>query len=187
MTAVGHSPPCRLLAGAAAMPQTTTKPATCRYVEKGRYCCKSQRIDPGQFFQRRVCGFQIQTRGVSSSPSDPIERVLNRSVAVNNVNRRCRSNFGRFATTLHLELFQQNRPQADVLRCGKKRRYSITSSARSKIDVGTSMPSVWAVFRLTTSSILVASSTGRSAALAPLRTLPVYMPAWRYTSTSSVP
>jgi hypothetical protein len=34
---LGQSPPCRLLAGAAAMPPTTTKPATCRYVEKGHF------------------------------------------------------------------------------------------------------------------------------------------------------
>src|ERR1700722_9524526 len=33
--------------------------------------------------------------------------------AVNSVDRRCRSYFGRFATTLRLGLFQQNRPEAD--------------------------------------------------------------------------
>ena len=41
-------------------------------------------------------------------------RVLNRSAAVIGVSRRCRWYFGRFATTLDLQLFQQNRPQADI-------------------------------------------------------------------------
>jgi hypothetical protein len=30
-------------------------------------------------------------------------------------------------------------PKADILRCGKKRRYSITSSARTRSDSGTGM------------------------------------------------
>ena len=67
-----------------------------------------------QFFQRRRCGFQMRTRGTSSSTSDSTERVLNRSAAAINVSRRCRWYFGRFATTLDLRLFQQNRPQGDM-------------------------------------------------------------------------
>src|SRR6266852_6435219 len=47
------------------------------------------------------------------------------------------------------------------------RTHSITSSARSRIDIGMSMPSDLAVFRLTISSILVACSTGSSAGFAP--------------------
>jgi hypothetical protein len=62
-----------------------------------------------QFFQRRGRGFQMRTRGASSSTSDSTERVLNRSAAVVSVNRRCRLCFGRFATTLDFRLFQQNR------------------------------------------------------------------------------
>src|SRR5271167_902893 len=55
----------------------------------------------------------MRTRGASSSTSDSTERVLNRSAAVINVNRRCRWYFSRFATTIDLRLFQQNRPGTD--------------------------------------------------------------------------
>src|SRR6516164_7489163 len=46
-------------------------------------------------------------------------------------------------------------PKADILRCGKERRYSITSSARASSDCGTVSPSAFAVLRLMTSSYLV--------------------------------
>jgi hypothetical protein len=48
-----------------------------------------------------------------------MERVLNRPAAVISVNRRCPSYFGRYATTLDLRLFQQNRPLAS-LRCAEQ-------------------------------------------------------------------
>src|SRR5262249_42977376 len=47
--------------------------------------------------------------------------------------------------------------------------HSITSSARNRIAVGSSMPIALAVLRLTTSSNFVACSTGRSAGFVPLR------------------
>jgi hypothetical protein len=50
--------------------------------------------------------------------------------------------------------------------------YSITSSARARIEDGTIRPSALAVLRLTTSSKVVGCSTGRSAGLAPLRIFP---------------
>ena len=50
--------------------------------------------------------------------------------------------------------------------------YSITSSARARIDGGTARPSALAVLRLMTSSNVVGCWTGRSAGLAPLRILP---------------
>src|SRR5262249_10316874 len=50
--------------------------------------------------------------------------------------------------------------------------YSLTSSARARIDGGTVRPSALAVLRLTTSSNLVGGSTGKSAGLAPLRIFP---------------
>src|SRR5262245_20607886 len=62
-------------------------------------------------------------------------------------------------------------PKADILRCGKECRYSITSSARASRVGGTSSPSAFAVFRLITSSYLVGKLTGRSDGLAPLRIL----------------
>src|SRR5215813_2115953 len=54
----------------------------------------------------------------------------------------------------------------------KRPFYSITSSARARIDGGMVRPRVLAVLRLTTSSKLVGCCTGRSAGLAPLRILP---------------
>jgi len=51
--------------------------------------------------------------------------------------------------------------------------YSIASSARTSIEGSTVRPSALAVFKLMTSSNLVGCSTGRSAVLAPLRTIDV--------------
>src|ERR1700719_1295128 len=89
-------------------------------------------MDLAQFFQRRGCGFQMQTWGVSSSPSDSTERVLNRSAAVFSVDRRCRSYFGRFATTLDLGLFQQNRPTAT--QCGAANRKAARGAPSMFLD-----------------------------------------------------
>src|SRR6516165_8580056 len=50
--------------------------------------------------------------------------------------------------------------------------YSMTSSARARIEGGTLRPRALAVLRLTTSSKVVGCWTGRSAGLAPLRILP---------------
>src|SRR6266568_3452542 len=48
--------------------------------------------------------------------------------------------------------------------------YSITRSARARIDCGILIPSALAVFRFTTSSNLVGCATGKFAGLAPFRT-----------------
>src|SRR6516225_96807 len=47
--------------------------------------------------------------------------------------------------------------------------HSITSSARSRMDEGTSRPSTFAVLRLTTRSKLIGAWTGSSLGFAPLR------------------
>jgi hypothetical protein len=57
--------------------------------------------------------------------------------------------------------------------------YSITSSARLSTDEGAVMPSVFAVLRLMSSSILLAYWTGKSAGFSPLRMRPTYPPARR--------
>src|SRR5262245_31388623 len=57
--------------------------------------------------------------------------------------------------------------------------YSITSSARSRIDGGTVMPSSDAVFRFSTNSNLVGVSIGVSATLAPRRIFAAMTPIWR--------
>ena len=49
----------------------------------------------------------------------------------------------------------------------KQQPYSITSSARSRIEVGIVTPIAFAVLRFTTSSKFVGSSTGKSAGLLP--------------------
>jgi hypothetical protein len=62
-------------------------------------------------------------------------------------------------------------PLADILGSSSKRRYSITSSARTSRDDGTVRPRALAVLRLIDSSILVGNSTGRSPGRAPCRIL----------------
>jgi hypothetical protein len=59
--------------------------------------------------------------------------------------------------------------QKETFRRGEERRYSITSSASNRIELGTSMPRALAVFRLMRNSNLVDCRTGRSAGFAPLR------------------
>src|SRR6266404_300740 len=63
------------------------------------------------------------------------------------------------------------RATSGLMHRSKRQLYSITSSARCSSDVGTSMPSAFAVFKLITSSNLVGCSTGRSAGFAPLKIL----------------
>ena len=43
-------------------------------------------------------------------------------------------------------------PKADIVRCGERHRYSITSSARASSDCGTVSPSALAVLRLMVNS-----------------------------------
>ena len=59
-----------------------------------------------------------------------------------------------------------------LMQCSKT-RHSITSSARSSMDVGSAMPSALAVCRLTMTLNLVVRSTGRSPGFAPLRILSI--------------
>src|SRR5262249_2341021 len=65
--------------------------------------------------------------------------------------------------------------------------YSITSVARSRVDVGTVRPSALAAVRLTTSANLVAACTGRSAGFSPLRMRSTYDAAPRNESAISTP
>ena len=64
-------------------------------------------------------------------------------------------------------------PKADILRCGKERRYSATSSASASSFAGIARSSAFAVLRLIKSSNLVDCTTGRSVGLSPLRIRPV--------------
>src|SRR5450631_874475 len=58
-----------------------------------------------------------------------------------------------------------------LMRCNKRDCYSITSSARSKIDCGKETPIAFAVLRFTTNSNLVGCSIGNAAGLVPLTIL----------------
>jgi hypothetical protein len=69
-------------------------------------------------------------------------------------------------------LLQQNRPIATIC-IAAKTSYSITSSASNCIEIGTSMPSAFAVLRLITNSNLVGWSTGKLAGFSPFKTRPV--------------
>src|SRR5262245_49878960 len=77
--------------------------------------------------------------------------------------------------------------QRDELAAFHARAHSITSSARSKIPVGSSTPIALAVLRLTTNSNFVACSTGRSVGFAPLRIFATYSAARRYIPEKSAP
>src|SRR5262245_23701978 len=72
-------------------------------------------------------------------------------------------------------------PRSDIA------RYSITSSARSKIDVGSVTPIAFAAFKLTTNSNWLTCSTGKSAGLAPRRILAVKEAARRIIGTKLTP
>jgi hypothetical protein len=59
-----------------------------------------------------------------------------------------------------------------LMHCSKLLLYSITSSARSRIDVGTSSLSALVVLRLKTNSNRVDCASGKSARLSPFRIRP---------------
>ena len=61
-------------------------------------------------------------------------------------------------------------PEADM-QGSEEHHYSITSSARSRAEVGNAIPIALAVLRLIMNSNFVGCSTGRSAGFAPLRIL----------------
>jgi hypothetical protein len=67
-------------------------------------------------------------------------------------------------------------PKANILRCSKERRYSITSSEIASTPDGVVKASALAVSRLITSSNVVDWIIGKSAGLVPLRILLVYKP-----------
>jgi hypothetical protein len=64
-------------------------------------------------------------------------------------------------------------PKGDICVAANTAPYSITSSARNRIEVETSRPSALAVLRFNTTSNLVGSMTGKSAGFSPFRTRPV--------------
>src|SRR5215813_5378225 len=93
----------------------------------------------------------------------------------------------------HRRLLRARRERPRDCRAANKRdevassHYSITSSARRRIDVGNSRPIAFAVFKLTTSSNRVGCSTGSSAGVAPLRILATYSANRRKSDLMSIP
>src|SRR6516162_10798229 len=76
-------------------------------------------------------------------------------------------------------LLPSRRKRPSSCRAAKNRNelapsHSITSSARSRMDEGTSSPSAFAVFRLITRSKLIGVCTGSSLGFAPLRMRSAY-------------
>src|SRR3977135_4744621 len=63
--------------------------------------------------------------------------------------------------------------------------HSITSAARARSVSGTASPRAFAVLRLMTNSYFVGACTGRSAGLAPLSILSMYVAARRNVSSES--
>src|SRR5215471_16109599 len=62
-------------------------------------------------------------------------------------------------------------PKADILRCGRERRYSIISSAVASSVCGNVRPNVLAVLRFRTRSNFVGCSTGKSDGFEPCSSL----------------
>src|SRR5947199_4294321 len=67
------------------------------------------------------------------------------------------------------------------------RTYSMTSSARSTVEVGNVTPIALAVFKLSANSKLIGCSIGRPDGFAPLRIFATYEAARRYVVTGSMP
>jgi hypothetical protein len=103
----------------------------------------------------------------TSSPEDKLAGDLGNVIEATSTGGR-RSDFftAEKLASGNLGLLQQYLPTADS--CSAAKNHSITSSARNRIAVGSSMPIALAALRLTTSSNFVACSTGRSAAFVPL-------------------
>src|SRR5262249_7088801 len=78
-----------------------------------------------------------------------------------------------------IELGVREQGEAEMARNERAPLHSITSSARSRMEGGSVMPSSFAVRRFATSWNRVGRSTGSSATLAPCRTLRAMIPTWR--------
>src|SRR6516225_4560417 len=75
---------------------------------------------------------------------------------------------GRFGTSWENSRVKSMLHQG-LMHRSNRRRYSITSSARSRSDGGTPRPSALAVLRLMTNLYLVGACIGRLASFSPLR------------------
>jgi hypothetical protein len=106
--------------------------------------------------------------------SPPVDR--NGSKAVRLRASKCFPLCPRKRTSARARRHVREVPYAAVSNRSKAALYSITSSARSRIEIGTSMPRALAVLKLITSSNFVGSSTGKSAGFIPRSTFPAIPP-----------
>ena len=89
---------------------------------------------------------------------------------------------------IHLPSGERTRARrSGGMRCWAGVDYSMTESARNRIDDGNVRPRALAVLRFRTSSNFVGCSTGRSAGLAPLRILSTKVAARRSKARKSAP
>ena len=106
----------------------------------------------------RTRGFRVKT-GENSKPTNGEDLPAAQTRLVS-------SELGRIARLTTVDAHTSG-----LMHRSKQHLYSITSSARTSKGSGIVRPSAFAVLRLMTRSNLVACSTGRSPALAPLRIL----------------
>src|SRR5262245_46101881 len=137
--------------------------------EKCRFCCKSLFALAIKISFGCTGDFHVNMWGTSSSEEKLAGDPGNVIEATSIGGRRSDFFTAGKLTPGNFGLLQQYLPQADVSNRSNAAPHSITSSARASTDAGTSMPNVFAILRLITSSYLVGACTGRSAGFSPLR------------------
>ena len=155
--------------------------------QKCRLCCKSLKT-PGDKFPARsrnkprslidVASGSLPKSPVSLSPGDEVPHMFT---------RKPRLQLEKFVINGAKRLLQHNLPKLAVSNRSNAAPHSITSSARSMNEAGTTRPSDFAVCRLIISSNRVGRRTGRSAGLASLRPDGVASPATRSGETRGPP
>jgi hypothetical protein len=145
---------------------------------------RCDRASPAPYTLISLCASAV-SRGVE--PSNPVRSAVPDDKASRtaraDMNSNSSANFARFATTVasgHATLATKRTlllTWVGLPPAGSRQRYlapsthSITSSVRASSVGGTSRPSAFAVFKLTTSSNLTRNWTGRSLGFSPLKIL----------------
>jgi hypothetical protein len=140
--------------------------------------CAPRRATPRRILYRlwRVsarnpaCGGDARRRGCSRSQSEARRYQIGRGSLVADAGSCSVGRNARLGGP-PLAIFKLIASSNLVGACSKGHRYSITSSARPRIESGIVRPIAFAVLRLRTMSNFVACSTGRSVGFAPLKIL----------------
>lgn len=129
-------------------------------------CPSAERIPVASFIHPASSSFVIKPHGM---PFNQYSFSEDRHLGISErVICRCP---GGFRFTLESRHSSRGSACLKSARLGHQRRYSITSSALASRDGGTARPRAFAVTRLIVRSNFVGCSTGRSAGLAPRKTL----------------